>query len=439
MAARNYINGSPLMTLSVLVNTAATTLTVGSTAGTPTAPFVLALERATVNEEIVLCTAKTATTFTVTRAYDGTTAKSHGVGAAIEHATASLDYQEPNFHINDVTHDQHTQYQRKSTLTTKGDLFVATAPSVTNRLGAGGDNTVLIADSGLAAGLKYALIPTASIADAAVTSAKIADGAVVTIDLADGAVTSAKILDATILGSDIATGTITSANITDLTIATGDIADGAITTAKILDGTITGTDIASGTITSGNILDGTIANADISASAAISYSKLSLGSSITSADIVNGTITGTDIASATIGSANMANESFVSYTPTLVGITLGPGGSVTARRALLGNICFFHIDIDMGGSGWGLGISSATVTVPFAAQANWQHNYTINYFNYAAGLWYSGNGVWASTTTFKLFANFEYGIDYMAWITPDIPFTWNNNCRIMINGWYERA
>ena len=54
------------------------------------------------------------------------------------------------------------------------------------------------------------------------TSAKIADGTIVTADLADSAVTSAKIADATIVAGDLASSSVTSAK----------IADSAVTPAK---------------------------------------------------------------------------------------------------------------------------------------------------------------------------------------------------------------
>lgn len=60
----------------------------------------------------------------------------------------------------------------------------------------------------------------------------------------------------------------------------------------------TGVDtFASGGIASDNITDGTIVNADISGSAAIGYSKLSLGSSLLTGDIKDGEIVNADISS----------------------------------------------------------------------------------------------------------------------------------------------
>lgn len=94
MTARQYTNTATPVPLSAAVDGAATTLTVASTTGYPNAPFLIALERGTANEEVCLCTAVTATTFTVTRAYDGTSGKAHAIGAMVEHTVAAIDYRE---------------------------------------------------------------------------------------------------------------------------------------------------------------------------------------------------------------------------------------------------------------------------------------------------------------------------------------------------------
>jgi hypothetical protein len=67
----------------------------------------------------------------------------------------------------------------------------------------------------------------------------------------------------TLQASAIASGTITLPAVTGTVVTTGD----------------------TGTVTSAMIADGTIVNADISASAAIAYSKLNLGTSVTNSDI----------------------------------------------------------------------------------------------------------------------------------------------------------
>lgn len=102
-AARNYINTALPVALTVAATTSSTVLTVASTTGFPTAPFLLGLERGTANAEVVLCTASDATTFTVTRGYDGTSGRTHAIGTAVEHTVAAIDYREAGLHIGAST------------------------------------------------------------------------------------------------------------------------------------------------------------------------------------------------------------------------------------------------------------------------------------------------------------------------------------------------
>lgn len=78
------------------------TLQVGSTANflDLTAPFILAIDRGQPNEEVCLCTARDAGTFTVIRGYDETLPQEHDVGATVEHTTAAIDFREANQHVN---------------------------------------------------------------------------------------------------------------------------------------------------------------------------------------------------------------------------------------------------------------------------------------------------------------------------------------------------
>jgi hypothetical protein len=55
-----------------------------------------------------------------------------------------------------IVADTHTQYVKKDTLTTKGDLYAATAASTIARIGVGTDGQVLTAASGQASGLSWA-------------------------------------------------------------------------------------------------------------------------------------------------------------------------------------------------------------------------------------------------------------------------------------------
>lgn len=87
-----------------------------------------------------------------------------------------------------------------------------------------------------------------TIADGAVTTAKIDDGAVTTAKIADGAVTSAKL--ATGAAKDnIATNTLSGLKLLDSSIPTDKLSSGCVTNAKILDGAVTTIKIDDGAVT----------------------------------------------------------------------------------------------------------------------------------------------------------------------------------------------
>lgn len=103
MARRHYSNTAQPVALTASVTNVATALQVSSTAGYPATPFTIGVERGTADEEIMLVTAvPDGTHFTVTRAYDGTTAKAHDDGSSVEHCVIAMDYDQANEHVNDM-------------------------------------------------------------------------------------------------------------------------------------------------------------------------------------------------------------------------------------------------------------------------------------------------------------------------------------------------
>jgi len=106
--------------------------------------FTIAIDPDTTNEEICFITANSGDTFTIVRGRAGTTAITHASGAAVRHVLTSDDL----IYFN--------QAVQPSTLTTKGDTFVATAASTVTRLGVGTDGQVLTADSTQTKGMKWA-------------------------------------------------------------------------------------------------------------------------------------------------------------------------------------------------------------------------------------------------------------------------------------------
>jgi hypothetical protein len=169
--------------------------------------------------------------------------------------------------------------------------------------------------------------PNPTIANNAVTSAKIFDGTIVNADISgSAAIAYSKLaLNNSILNTDLAGSIAYSKLILTNSIVSGDISDGTIMDADVnaaagiqysklsgtptslppsgaaggdLTGTFPNPTVANNAITSAKIFDGTIVNADISGAAAISYSKLSLA----------GTLLGTDVAAGTfaMNNANLA-------------------------------------------------------------------------------------------------------------------------------------
>ena len=113
--------------------------------------FTVALDPDTVNEEIVFITANSGDTFTIVRGRAGTTQITHASGATVRHVLTSNDL------------DYFNTAVQPSTLTTKGDTYVATGSATVTRLGAGSNGQVLTADSTQTKGLKWADPATGSV------------------------------------------------------------------------------------------------------------------------------------------------------------------------------------------------------------------------------------------------------------------------------------
>lgn len=151
MTTRNHNNTADPVALTIAATAGASVFTVASTAGFPPVPFIIGVERGDPeNEEVCLVTAMTATTFTVTRGYDGTTAVAHEVGMPIEHCVAAIDYREANEHINNTALDHHLQYMRADG--TRHDLPARHAVGVVVPVGLLSDITTTTPGNAAAAG-----------------------------------------------------------------------------------------------------------------------------------------------------------------------------------------------------------------------------------------------------------------------------------------------
>jgi len=114
MARRFYSSIAERTTLAGSVDETTTTFIVNAVAGWPASfPYTLLIDTDTVNEEIVQVTARSATTLTVVRGVDGSSAKAHDAGADVRHGVSGRDFNEPNLHVN--TPVQHVTVVTSST------------------------------------------------------------------------------------------------------------------------------------------------------------------------------------------------------------------------------------------------------------------------------------------------------------------------------------
>jgi hypothetical protein len=90
--SRFYSNTAQQTTLSGSISAGALTITVVATTGFPGSfPYTLALDYGAATEELVSVTAAAGANLTVTRAYGGTSAQSHSLGAVVRHVYDSTD------------------------------------------------------------------------------------------------------------------------------------------------------------------------------------------------------------------------------------------------------------------------------------------------------------------------------------------------------------
>jgi len=137
---------------SIVVATGTASALLGGAPLTPagTYQFTLALDPDTVNEELVFATYISGDTFTITRGCAGTSAITHASGATVRHVLTSNDL------------DYFNTAVQPSTLTAKGDTYVATAAGAVTRLAVGTDGQVLTADSTATKGVAWTTISSGS-------------------------------------------------------------------------------------------------------------------------------------------------------------------------------------------------------------------------------------------------------------------------------------
>jgi len=193
---RQYAGAAAATTTTNALTSGDTSVTLASTTGFPSTaavPFYVVIDPGTSAEEKCSATISGAT-LTLTRAQDDTTAVAHTSGATIYPVFTANDADEANEVVSKLTTKgdllvtsgsalnrlavgtdgqalvasaaatngvtwatpTDTTKQPLATLTTKGDIYVATASATVTRLGAGTNGFTLMADSAEATGVKWA-------------------------------------------------------------------------------------------------------------------------------------------------------------------------------------------------------------------------------------------------------------------------------------------
>lgn len=209
---RSYAGAAPACTLTNNIASGDTSLSLtGDTTNWPSTasgPFYMVIDPGLANEEKILVnTRSTGSLSSVTRGVDGTVASAHNSGASCYPVFTAVDADQAN--------------KVASTLTTKGDLLV-TDGSALNRLAAGTNDYLLVADSAQTNGVKWAQINAAGIASDAVTTAKILDSNVTTAKIADNAVTQAKLADRAVGSAELDNLTLNAQTGTTYTLVLAD-------------------------------------------------------------------------------------------------------------------------------------------------------------------------------------------------------------------------
>ena len=116
-------------------------------------------------------------------------------------------------------------------------------------------------------------IPTAKIADSAVTTAKIADNAVTSAKIPDNGIVTAKLANEAATTAKIAPNAVTSGKLADGSVSTVKLADDGVTSAKIAANAVTSTEIADNAVTGAKFADNSVTAAKFS-DGAVSTAKL---------------------------------------------------------------------------------------------------------------------------------------------------------------------
>lgn len=268
-ARRQFPGAAADTTIVSGINGSVTACTLTATTGWPTGAYtggvLVELYDLTTGAtlEKVWAVDLTGSTLSIVRAADGTSATSHGAGTGVRPVAGAIDADEANRAVNETI----------GQLTAAGQILVAdgtasAGPLQTNTSGqflqGNGTTLVSVAISGDAT---VASGGAMTIANDAVTAAKIAANAVGSSEIAGDAVGASEIAALAVGTAELAADAVNGTKIADDSIDSEHYVDGSIDTAHIGNLQVTAAKIANDTITASQIAADAIGTSELAANA----------------------------------------------------------------------------------------------------------------------------------------------------------------------------
>ena len=196
--------------------------------------------------------------------------------------------------------------------------------------------TQLAANSVAASELADDAVDTAAIVDGAVTAVKIATNTITANQIAANAIGASELADNAVDTAAIADGAVTAAKLSG-TLAATSIADNAVTTAKIIDDAVTSAKLAANAVDAAALADNAVDSGAIASNAVIE-AKIA-ANAVTNTKITDGTITAAKLntsnldRSLNVASGNLGINNTITAA-TRSGITYNAQGLITGTVAL---------------------------------------------------------------------------------------------------------
>jgi len=193
------------------------------------------------------------------------------------------------------------------------------------------------------------VMPTAGIADLAVSTAKIANNAITTakVDIAGlgptaiatNAITTAKVVDTAITTDKLASLSVTTAKIAANAVTAAELANDAVDTAAIQTLAVTNAKLADAAVTEAKIADGAVTVNKI-ANTSITYGKLNLA---------DGSVPGAKLTDATVTSAKLAADAVTTPAITDLAVTTGKLANSAVTNGKIADGAITTVKVDAAG------------------------------------------------------------------------------------------